>query len=209
MCYHWKLTNFTTGKKHRAQNCLTVSNIKLDDVFSGIFGKAASVITNCPLESNDPFDMTPYLTKGIKAPEEKIQTAVDGEMCTEQAEKLRIIRSHMDASGLCTLHLQSLILFVAEKYLSQLNIVVTVPGVQTFPRLVSSRKLAWICSCFPPRSFFALGPGLRRRRTRAPGRKRLPGSAALRPTSSPYSSSASYVPPGETVPRSPPPLPRF
>ena len=30
--YHWKLTNFTTGEKNRAQNCLTVSNIKLDDV---------------------------------------------------------------------------------------------------------------------------------------------------------------------------------
>ena len=28
--YRWKLTNFTTGEKNRAQNCLTVSNIKLD-----------------------------------------------------------------------------------------------------------------------------------------------------------------------------------
>ena len=32
MRYRWKLTNFTTGEKNRAQNCLTVSNIKLDDV---------------------------------------------------------------------------------------------------------------------------------------------------------------------------------
>lgn len=39
--YHWKLTNFTTGEKNRAQNCLTVSNIKLDDVFADVFGKAA------------------------------------------------------------------------------------------------------------------------------------------------------------------------
>ena len=29
--YRWKLTNFTTGEKNRAQNCLTVSNFKLDD----------------------------------------------------------------------------------------------------------------------------------------------------------------------------------
>ena len=27
--YRWKLTNFTTGEKNRAQNCLTVSNIIL------------------------------------------------------------------------------------------------------------------------------------------------------------------------------------
>ena len=72
MRYHWKLTNFTTGEKNRAQNCLTVSNI-MDDVFTDVFGKAASAITTRLLESSEPFDVTPYLTKGIKAPVEKIQ----------------------------------------------------------------------------------------------------------------------------------------
>ena len=61
MRYYWKLTNFTTGEKNRAQNCLTVSNIKLDDVFSDVFGKAASAITTRLLENNEPFDVTPYL----------------------------------------------------------------------------------------------------------------------------------------------------
>ena len=178
MRYHWKLTNFTTGEKNRAQNCLTVSNIKLDDVFSDVFGKAASAITTRLLESSEPFDVTPYLTKNIKAPVEKIQAAVDGEMCAEQAEKLRIIRSHMDALELCKLNLQSLILTTAEKYLPQINIAATDPGIQVFPPSASSLKLAWICPCSPPQSTFAPGLGLRRRTTRAPGRERLPGSAA-------------------------------
>ena len=78
--YHWKLTNFNVGEKNRAQNCLTVSNIKLDDVFSDVFGKAASAITTRLLESNEPFDVKPYLTKNIKKPIEQIQAAVDGEM---------------------------------------------------------------------------------------------------------------------------------
>ena len=91
--YHWKLTNFITGEKNRAQNCLTVSNIKLDDVFSDVFGKAASAITTRLLENNEPFDVAQYLTKNIKTPIEKIQAAVDGDMCAKQAEKLRIIRS--------------------------------------------------------------------------------------------------------------------
>ena len=43
--YRWKLTNFTTGEKKRAQNCLPVSNFQLDDVFSDVFGKTASAIT--------------------------------------------------------------------------------------------------------------------------------------------------------------------
>ena len=34
-----------TGEKNRAHNCLTVSNLKLDDVFSDIFGKSSRSIT--------------------------------------------------------------------------------------------------------------------------------------------------------------------
>jgi len=49
--YHVKLTSYTTGEKNRAQNCLTVSNIKLDDVFSDVFGKSASAITERLLEN--------------------------------------------------------------------------------------------------------------------------------------------------------------
>ena len=84
------------------------------------------------LESNESFNVTPYLTKGIKAPVEKIQASVDGKMCAEQSEKLRIIRSHMDALELCKLNLQSLILTIADRLLPQIDIVATVPGIQAF-----------------------------------------------------------------------------
>ena len=82
--YHTKLVSYTTGEKNRAQNCLTVSNIKLDDVFSDVFGKAASAITKRLLENNESFDVRPYLTKNIKTPVEQIQAAVDGVMSANQ-----------------------------------------------------------------------------------------------------------------------------
>ena len=96
--YRWKLTSFTTGEKNRAQNCLTVSNFKLDDVFSDVFGKAASAITARILENPTEkiTDVSSFRTKRLKATDEEILAAVDGEMCEEQAEKLRIIRSHLD-----------------------------------------------------------------------------------------------------------------
>ena len=43
--YRYKLTCMITGEKNRAQNCLTVSNPKLDDVFSDVFGKSSRSIT--------------------------------------------------------------------------------------------------------------------------------------------------------------------
>ena len=49
--YRWELTNFNTGEKNHAQNCLTGSHFKLDDVFSDMFGKVASAITARILEN--------------------------------------------------------------------------------------------------------------------------------------------------------------
>ena len=170
--YHWKLTNFNVGEKNRAQNCLTVSNIKLDDVFSDVFGKAASAITTRLLESNEPFDVKPYLTKNIKKPIEQIQAAVDGEMCAEQAEKLRIIRSHMDSLELCKLNLESLILATAEKYLPQLGLVMTVPGIQSFAAIGIISEIGVDMSVFPTSKHLCSWAGLTPQNNESAGKKK-------------------------------------
>ena len=170
--YHWKLTNFNVGEKNRAQNCLTVSNIKLDDVFSDVFGKAASAITTRLLESNEPFDVKPYLTKNIKKPIEQIQAAVDGEMCAEQAEKLRIIRSHMDCLELCKLNLESLILSTAEKYIPQLNLVMTAPGIQSFAAIGIISEIGVDMSVFPTSKHLCSWAGLTPQNNESAGKKK-------------------------------------
>ena len=170
--YHWKLTNFNVGEKNRAQNCLTVSNFKLDDVFSDVFGKAASAITTRLLESNEPFDVKPYLTKNIKKPIEQIQAAVDGEMCAEQAEKLRIIRSHMDSLELCKLNLESLILSTAEKYIPQLNLVMTAPGIQSFAAIGIISEIGVDMSVFPTSKHLCSWAGLTPQNNESAGKKK-------------------------------------
>ena len=170
--YHWKLTNFNVGEKNRAQNCLTVSNIKLDDVFSDVFGKAASAITTRLLDSNEPFDVKPYLTKNIKKPIEQIQAAVDGEMCAEQAEKLRIIRSHMDSLELCKLNLESLILSTAEKYIPQLNLVMTAPGIQSFAAIGIISEIGVDMSVFPTSKHLCSWAGLTPQNNESAGKKK-------------------------------------
>lgn len=170
--YHWKLTNFNVGEKNRAQNCLTVSNIKLDDVFSDVFGKAATAITTRLLESNEPFDVKPYLTKNIKKPIEQIQAAVDGEMCAEQAEKLRIIRSHMDSLELCKLNLKSLILTTAEKYLPQLNLVMTAPGINSFSAIGIISEIGVDMSVFPSSKHLCSWAGLTPQNNESAGKKK-------------------------------------
>ena len=80
MRYRWKLISFTTGEKNRAQNCLTVSNIKFDGVFSGVFGKTATAITTRLLEK--PTEritvVSGFCTKGMKVTDEEVLATVDG-----------------------------------------------------------------------------------------------------------------------------------
>jgi len=170
--YHFKLTSYTTGEKNRAQNCLTVSGIKLDDVFSNVFGKAASAITERLLENNEPFDVKPYLTKGLKASPEEIQAAVNGAMCANQAEKLRIIRSHMDSLARCKANLESEILSIAEKFLPQVNLVLTVPGIQTFSAIAIIGEIGADMSVFETSRHLCSWAGLTPQNDQSAGKKK-------------------------------------
>ena len=174
MRYRWKLTNFTTGEKNRAQNCLTVSNIKLDGVFSDVFGKAATAITTRLLEkpTEKIADVSGFRTKGMKATDEEVLAAVDGEICPEQAEKLRIIRSHMNSLDLCKANLDSLILSVAEKYLPQLNLVMTVPGIQSFAAIGILSEIGVDMSVFPTSKHLCSWTGLTPQNNESAGKKK-------------------------------------
>lgn len=129
--YYRKLVGFNTGEKNRAQNSLTISNIKLDDVFTNVFGKSATAITDYLLEHpGETFDVTPFVDGRCKTPVEKIQDAVEGSICPEQVEKLKVIRSHIKNLELCKTNLESAVLTIAEKYLPQINLVLSVPGIK-------------------------------------------------------------------------------
>ena len=172
--YRWKLTNFTSGEKNRAQNCLTVSNMRLDDVFTDVFGKAATAITTRLLEdpSKRITDASEFRTKGLKATDDQILAAVDGELCAEQAEKLRIIRSHMDSLALCKANLDSVILGTAKKYLPQLNLIMTVPGIQSFSAIGVLSEIGVDMSVFPTSKHLCSWAGLTPQNNESAGKKK-------------------------------------
>lgn len=174
MRYRWKLTNLKVGEKNRAQNCLTVSNIKLDDVFSDVFGKASTNIVSRLLEKpSEPItDVSGFRTKGMKATDAEILAAVDGEICPEQAEKLRIIRSHMDCLELCRLNTESVILSVAEKYMPQINLVSTVPGIQTLAAIGVLSEIGVDMSVFPTSKHLCSWAGLTPQNNESAGKKK-------------------------------------
>jgi transposase len=134
MRYRFKLTNILTGEKNRALNCLTVSNLKLDDVFSDVFGKSAMSITQFILDHpGQKFNVAPFVDGRCKTPIEKIQAAVDGSVSPEQATKLREILKHIDEIKNHKQNIETEIMRLAEPYQAALRFIHTVPGFSSDP----------------------------------------------------------------------------
>ena len=132
--YRFKLSNMITSEKNRAQNCLTVSNLKLDDVFSDVFGKSSRSITEYILKHpSETFDVTPFVDKRCKKPIEEIQAAVDGAISPEQAIKLRQCLDHIDELERHKKEIEREILRISDPYLDTLNLIRTVPGLDKNP----------------------------------------------------------------------------
>ena len=132
--YRFKLTCMITGEKNRAHNCLTVSNLKLDDVFSDIFGKSSRSITEQILQHlGETFDVAPFVDGRCKTPIEEIQAAVDGAISKEQAVKLRQCLNHINELGMHKAEIEQEIFRLSDKYESVLNLIRTVPGFDKTP----------------------------------------------------------------------------
>lgn len=102
--------------------------------FSDVFGKSATAILDYMLEHPDEknFDVTPFVDRRCKTPIEEIQLSIDGIISHEQAEKLKVIRAHMDTPEICKLNLESAILTLVEPYLPQVELIASVPGIRDF-----------------------------------------------------------------------------
>lgn len=141
--YYVKLTGFASSEKNRAQNCLTMCNFKLDDVFSDVFGKSATRVLDTLLEhGNSNFELDGLVSGKCKASPEEIHAALDGELNPMQSEKLALIRRHMNDIDSLKTSLEALIYDLAAKYQAQIDLLMTVPGIST--KLTAIRILAEI-----------------------------------------------------------------
>ena len=132
--YRFKLTCMITSEKNRAHNCLTVSNFKLDEVFSDIFGKSSRSITEQILQHHgETFDVAPFVDGRCKTPIEEIQAAIDGAISTEQAVKLRQCLDHIDELEKHQSEIEREIFRLSDKYEEVLNLIRTVPGFDKNP----------------------------------------------------------------------------
>jgi transposase len=174
MRYRVKLTNYTSGEKNRAQNCLTTSNIQLDHAFSDVFGKSATAILNHVLANPGckDFDVSPFVHGRCKTPIEEIQLSIDGDITAGQAEKLNIIRAHMDSLKLCKANLEHTIIPLAEPFLPIIDLVLTVPGINYFSAVAIVAEIGVDMSVFPTAKHLSSWAGLAPQCNESGGKKK-------------------------------------
>lgn len=132
MRYRNKLINIRSGEKNRFQNSLTVSNIQIANVVTDVFGKTSQSIIKLMLETPNLTleDIQPLLRKNLKSSPEEILKSINGNFEEPQSSKLSICLNHYDAINECIESLEQQIMKLAIKYQTEINLLLTVPGVK-------------------------------------------------------------------------------
>ncbi|MEC9490500.1 MAG: IS110 family transposase [Halanaerobiales bacterium] len=132
MRYRSKLINFKSSEKNRIQNSLTVSNIMISNIVSDTFGVSSMKIINHLLQypEEKEFDVESMLHKNMKADSKTVIKAINGNLTDPQAEKMRICFNHLDDIKKHIAVLESVVFDLAQPYSSQINIIMSMPGIK-------------------------------------------------------------------------------
>lgn len=132
MRYRNKLINTRSGEKNRFQNSLTMSNVQIANVVTDVFGKTSQSILKLML-SNPKLtleDITPLLRKNLKSLPEEILKSINGNFDESQSSKMNIVLKHYDSINECINELEEQILKLAIQYSTEINLLLTVPGIK-------------------------------------------------------------------------------
>lgn len=132
MRYRNKLVYNRTGEKNRFQNSLTVSNVQIANVLTDVFGKTSQSILKLMLDNPNLTldDITPLLRKNLKSSPEDILKSINGNFDDTQSSKMTICLKHYDSINECIDLLEEQILKLAMKYNTEINLLLTVPGIK-------------------------------------------------------------------------------
>lgn len=134
--YRLKLTYMKTSEKNRFQNSMTISQVRLDSVFSDPFGRSASSIMEY-LISTDPDQVSDDAILGLvnrrgnlKASDEDILDSIHGyEFVGVQRDKLQIISLHLSQIEACIAMIDDKLEYYRQKYADIIRHLITMIGV--------------------------------------------------------------------------------
>ena len=128
--YRRKTVNAITAEKNRMANCLTVSCIKLDEVLTDIHGKTGQAIVGQIIKQGGcDFDPKPFIDRRVKAPLEKFEQALDGNVTPSVLTIMGVIRERLSYLSNQKAELESRMESLAKDFSRQIEILDSAPGI--------------------------------------------------------------------------------
>ena len=130
--YRRKTVYTITAEKNRMSNCLTVSCIKLDEVLTDMYCKTGLALIEQIIERGEcNFDPAPYIDKRVKATVEDFKSALDGNVTPATLIKMKLIQERLKYLNNQKAELESNMESLSKDFSRQLEILVSVPGIDT------------------------------------------------------------------------------
>ena len=175
MRYRFKLTCFMSSEKNRLQNCLTVSNIQLGNVVSDTFGKSSQKILDKILKNplDTSFDIESLIHSSMKKKLPELELAVDGYITPEQADKLKIIKKHLEDLKNRKAELESIITGITKPYQLEIDIILTAPSFKSiFTAITLISEIGANMNVFPTAKHLCSWAGLTPTNNESAGKKK-------------------------------------
>ena len=198
--YRRKTVNAITAEKNRMANCLTVSCIKLDEVLSDIHGKTGQAIIGQIVEQGRcDFDPEPFIDKRVKAPLEKFEQALNGNVTPSVLTTMGVIRERLNYLSNQKADLESRMESLAKDFCRQIEILDSAPGIDILSAICIVEEIGMNMGAFNSVKQFLSWVGLVPQNNESAGKKFLLNgglylSARCRFCMMPTSSTSSFCP---------------
>ena len=173
--YRYKLTYIKVSEKNRIQNCMTMSNIRIDSIVSDPFGKSAKLIMQEVLTNKDfkPEDAIPLLQKQLKKKADNIVSALqDIHISDEQYTKMDIAYEHIDLIDSYINKIECQLDLIASKYEDSIISLSSIPGLQRRSIIAILAETGVDMSQFVSAKHFASWAGLAPTNNESAGKKK-------------------------------------
>lgn len=175
MRYRSKLTYCKSSEKNRFQNSLTVSNIMISNVVSDTFGKTSKSILELLLSKEAVptlDDITPLISKNLKASPQDILNSIQGNLTHEQNSKMKVCLNHYDSIINCINLLDTTILQLILPYQHQIQLIQSVPGIKDISAITILSEIGADMSVFNSAEHLSSWAGLSPQCNESAGKKK-------------------------------------
>lgn len=175
--YRSKLVAMMASEKNRIIKVLETANIKLSSVLSDVFGKSGSyIIEDLARGITDPKKLAGHVVGRVKNSREDFIRALTGRITKHHSFLIRQALDHIIDIGRIVQNVEREIEVITSKYNTELELLQTIPGVDSTVAAVVLAEIGTDMAQFPSDQHISSWAGLSPGSYESAGKKKVPES---------------------------------